>query len=234
MHQPNIGEAHVWPIMMRLNAFFSLTLVATFLVLPPARAQDVDADLKIYAVSVINVAPYMRPFRGYGIYLGQGRIITAAHVVGHWSLLMSPRIMIAGQELPSKVVKKGSFEQTDLALLTIDEATLPVSLRLRRNPLCKTPPKVGMDVVVVYPDRTTHSRVIPPTAIPSEYRTRFSTLIAAVQGSGSGAFDADKKCLLGIMSASVGIDPHRLKGAHAGYFVPASKIADFIPAEFRF
>lgn len=220
--------------MIRSTAFFFFIFAATFLTLSPAHAQSIDADLEIYAVSVINVAPYMRPFSGYGIYLGQGRIITAAHVVGHWSLLMSPRIMIAGQELPSKVVKKGSFEQTDLALLTIDEATLPVSLRLRRNPLCKTPPKSGTEVVVVYPDRTARSRVISPRAIPTDYRTKFSTLIADVQGSGSGAFDANKKCLLGIMSASVGIRTNRLQATHAGYFVPASQIADFIPAEFRF
>jgi hypothetical protein len=218
--------------LIRSTALF--VFAATFLILPPARAQSVDADLQIYAVSVINVAPYMNPFSGYGVYLGQGRIITAAHVVGHWSLFMNPRIKIAGQELSAKVVKKGSFEQTDLALLTIDETTLPVSLRLRRNPLCKVPPNPGMDVVVAYPDRTTHSRVISPRAIPSEYRTKFSTLIADVQVSGSGAFDANTKCLLGIMSASVGMHDNRIRTAHAGYFVPASQIADFIPAEFRF
>lgn len=220
-------------IFRHSTAFFALSW-ATLLLLSPVCAQALDDDLEVYAVSVINVAPYRRPFSGYGIYLGHGRIITAAHVVGHWSLLFNPRLIIAGQELPAEVVKKGSFEHTDLALLTINETTLPLRLRLRRNPLCSTPPKPGMDVVVVYPDRTTHSRVISARAIPSEYRTRFSTLIAEAQGSGSGVFDANKKCLVGIMSASVGMRDNQLRPAHAGYFVPASQIADFIPAEFRF
>jgi len=219
----------------RLTASLCFILMVTVLVPPRVCAQSPDDDLKIYAVSVHNLAPYRRPFSGYGVYLGQGRIITAAHVVGRWSLLFEdPKIVIAGQELAAKVIKRGSFEQTDLALLTIDETTLPLSLRLRRNPLCKEAPKVGMDVIVVYPDRTTRSPVISSRAIPTDYRAKFGTLIADVQGSGSGAFDANKKCLLGIMSASVRIQSNREQNRHAGYFVPASRIADFIPPEFRF
>ena len=217
---------------MRSIAFASLVLAATFLLSLWARAEDFDSDLKIYGVSVINLAPYRRPFTGYGVYLGEGKIITAAHVIGRWAYLFeNPRVIISGQELQAKVLKKGSFAQTDLALLDIDEATLPVSLRLRRNPLCKELPKIGMDVIVVYPDRTTRSRVISPRTIPPFYRARFGTLIADVQGSGSGAFDAEEKCLLGIMSASVlQAEP---PGGHAGYFVPASEIKEFVPPEFR-
>jgi len=58
-----------------------------------------------------------------------------------------------------------------------------------------------------------------------------------VQGSGSAVFDARTKCLLGIMSAS--LPAHTSYGYlelnwRAGYFVPAFKIADFMPAALRF
>ena len=35
-----------------------------------------------------------------------------------------PKIVIAGQEYPTSVVKEGSFEGTDLTLLSIDEDLL--------------------------------------------------------------------------------------------------------------
>ncbi len=100
------------------------------------------------------VAHFKEPFTGYGIYLGQGAVITAAHVLGRWPYFISnPRVLIAGQELPAKVIRTGSPGTTDLAILSVDETRLPVSLRLRRNPLCKEPPQAGENVIVVVPGR---------------------------------------------------------------------------------
>jgi hypothetical protein len=222
-----------------------LIIAVTAMVSSPVYAQSSDDDLRVYAVSVINVAPFKRPFSGYGIYLGQNAIITAAHVVGHWSLFENPTIIIAGQEISAKVIKKGSFPQLDLALLAVQDASLPVSLRLRQNPLCKALPDVGKEVVVVYPERTVRSRIISAQTIATRYRSHFGTLISEQQGSGSGVFDADKKCLFGIMSAAVttlhdfmstGVARFDLQGQNGrvGYFVPASTIATFIPAHLRF
>lgn len=47
---------------------------------------------------------------------------------------------IAGQDLPARAVREGSFERLDLTLLSVDEQKLPVSLRMRRTPLCEKPP----------------------------------------------------------------------------------------------
>jgi hypothetical protein len=72
---------------------------------------------------------------------------------------------------------------------------------------------------------------------------RFNTVISDVArtgNSGSGVFDAQKKCLLGIMSRKITqIRTRKDTGSKesydiAKYFVPASRIADFMPAEFRF
>jgi hypothetical protein len=153
----------------------------------PLDSPSPDESLRIYAVDVAHTAPFAKPFVGYGTYLGRGLVITAAHVVGHWPLFTNPRVLIAGYNLPAKVIKEDYVNQTDLAFLSVDEARLPVSLRLRRNPLCKGVPRIGTNVVV--PHKTTRSRVISPQLIAPEYReyrTRFDTLISDPEPSGSG------------------------------------------------
>jgi len=72
--------------------------------------------------------------------------------------------------------------------------------------------------------------------LPFTLRNKFSTLIgdvATTGNSGSGVFDPNRKCLLGIMSQK--ITSHMPEGDKdiAKYFVPAAAIRDFIPAEFR-
>ena len=198
--------------------------------------------LRIYAVNVVKTPPFETPFVGYGIYLGQGIVITAAHVVGNWPWLTNPTVRIAGQDFPTKILKEGSFRETDLALLAVDEAKLPMSLQLRRNPLCKAAPGVGMEVVDVLPQRVSQARVISPRSIAPEFRHRFATLIDAPRASGSGLFDPERKCLLGIMSAKVTKYSYQLSvtgvmakpNGFAGYFVPASQIMEFIPQNLHF
>ena len=110
-----------------------------------------------------------------------------------------PKVVIAGQEYPTSVVKEGSFEGTDLTLLSIEETLLPMRLRLRQNTLCKEPPRPGQQVVTVIPEAVVHSHILAPARIPVSVR-RFSTVIADVAqtgNSGSGVFDAQHRCLLG-------------------------------------
>jgi hypothetical protein len=227
---------------MRVVAWLSLAVVMALHVLASAHAQTPADSLRAYAVNVVKTPPFQKQFTGYGVYLGQGFILTAAHVVGHWPVFTHPRVRVAGQDLPAKVIKKGSFEQIDLALLSVDQARLPVSLRLRRNPLCTQPPAVGMDVIDVTPEAITRLQVISPLVIPAALRKRFDTLITRPQESGSGIFDAERKCLLGIASAKV--EKYRQQIANgkptwwpdgfAGYFVPAAQIATFLPADVRY
>jgi hypothetical protein len=196
----------------------------------PGCAQAVDAtdsSLRIYAVHVSGGL--------YGVYLGQGLIITAAHVVGS----ANPPVRIAGLDLSGKVVKLSPFEQLDLALLSVDEEKLPINLRLRRMPLCQRPLFAGEPVIVAIPERTARSQVVSPLSLPSNIRNRFSTAIkdvATTGNSGSGVFDANLKCLLGIMSRKI-FDRPAGGGADkdlAKYFVPAPIIRAFIPSEYGF
>jgi hypothetical protein len=209
---------------------------------PPLHAQANDVALQIYAVNIVKTPPFKEPFTGYGVYLGQGLVLTAAHVVGHWPFFTRPRVLVAGQDLPVTIIKQGSFETTDLALLSIDAERLPVSLRLRRNPICKIPPKVGMEVVDVEPQATTRAKIISSFLIQPSLQQRFDTLIDSPKDSGSAIFDPERKCLLGIVSAKVekyayGMWKGRLLWApngYAGYFVSAAKISNFLPQDIRY
>ena len=199
-------------------------------------AQNLDNSLLAYAVNV-HRTPMQTWGPGYGIYLGKGLFITAAHVVGR-AWMTRPKVVIAGQEYPTAVVKEGSFEGTDLTLLSIEETLLPMRLRLRQNTLCKEPPRPGQDVVTVVPEAVVHSHILAPARIPIAVR-RFSTAIADVAqtgNSGSGVFDAQRRCLLGIMSRKISqtrVQPgtgRRETNDIAKYFVPASEILAFMPA----
>lgn len=105
-------------------------------------------------------------------------------------------------------------------------------MALPRMPLCIAPPWPGDPVILVDAERATRSRIISPHVLPFTMRSRFWTLIADVAttgNSGSGVFDPNRKCLLGVMSQkimSAGKDV-------AEYFVPAAEIRKFISAEMR-
>lgn len=141
---------------------------------------------------------------GYGIYLGRGLVLTAAHVVGHAFLI--PTVSIGGQDFEAKVVREGDFEKTDLTLLSIDETHLPEKIGLRVMPLCKRPPQPGQRVVVATPDAVSHSNIMSPKLLPADIRNCFDTVIvdvASTGNSGSGVFDDATRCLLGIMSRKI-------------------------------
>lgn len=219
---------------------FAITVAATFF--GSVRAQGPGDSLRIYGVNIVKKTPFEEPFTGYGVYLGRGLVITAFHVIGRWGSLKNPHVLIAGQSLPATILKEGSLEETDLTLLSIDAGRLPVSLQMRLNPLCKKPPTPGENVFVVYPAKTARSQIISPLQIEPGFRKKFDTLIAEPAGSGAGVFDADRKCLLGIISRKIpkfnywesGVKVIARPAGEAGYFVSASLIADFIPTKFRF
>jgi S1-C subfamily serine protease len=228
------GPIEAMSLLFRLVAITACLLSATAVI----AAEDTDAALSAYAVSINRSAADNRS--GTGIYLGKGLVLTASHVVGQ-ALLNRPKVTIAGQDLPARVLKQDTFERSDLALLAIDEESLPTSLRLRRISLCEARPWPGEDVITVIPEETVHSHVISPQGLPLQAK-RFNTIIADVArtgNSGSGVFDTQKKCLLGIMSRKISQVRTKLTDGSkqtydiAKYFVSASIIAEFLPAEVR-
>jgi len=118
----------------------------------------------------------------------------------------------------------------------LDEEQPLARLRLPRLQLCEAPPWPGDPVIVVDARHATESQIVPPQVLPFTLRTKFSTLIrdvATTGDSGSGVFDPNRKCLLGIISRK--LTSHTTEGDKdvAKYFVPAVAIRDFMPVEFR-
>ena len=81
-----------------------------------------------------------------------------------------------------------------------------------------------------------------PLSLPFRVPRKFSTLISdvgATENSGTGVFDAGKKCLLGILSRKFFLrlnsgDAETQEKDIAKYFVPAPTIRAFIPTGYRF
>jgi hypothetical protein len=104
--------------------------------------------------------------------------------------------------------------------------------------LCEKLPSVGQAVIVSTPDGTARSRILSPIWLSANVRERFATVIedvGATGDSGSGVFDADRHCLLGIMSRKiqVGRGPEIKPIGIAKYFVPVTTIRAFMPEEYR-
>jgi S1-C subfamily serine protease len=214
-------------------------VAASLLPLGFTHAEPTDGSLRIYAVNIIQDPP--QSWTGYGIYLGKGLVITAAHVVGS-AAHSNPTVRIAGVDLPAHAIKEGSLERVDLTLLSIDKQKLPIYLQMRRLSLCDNQPWPGEPVIVAIPEGTARSQVMLPALLPANVQKKFPTVIrdvATTGNSGSGVFDAGQKCLLGIMSRKITVRPNTAPGKAeekdiAKYFVPASTIRAFIPTEYRF
>jgi hypothetical protein len=196
------------------------------------------ADRKESAGPLIATAAIIRNGEqtGSGVYLNSGLIITASHLTAVDAMM---GVRIAGlvlPVLPAKILKQGSSEDVDLSLLLVDEEKLLSSVRLPRMQLCEAPPWPGDPVIVVDARHATESHVVSPRVLPYTSRIKFSTLIgdvATTGNSGSGVFDPNRKCLLGIISKK--FTSHTTEGDKdiAKYFVPAVAIRDFMPVEFR-
>ena len=214
-----------------------LGLVGSASAAGPASPQD--DELRLYAVHIDWTPKQSWP--GYGVYLGNGFVLTAAHVAGSFAR-NKPQVEVAGRQFPTTLIRQGSFDGVDLTLLSVDSSLLPLRTGMRRMPLCQKGPFPGEGVVVAIPEGTARSRVLSPAVLPPDVRGRFSSVIgdvATTGNSGSGVFDARQQCLLGIISRKITV--RRMRPGQplrqfdiAKYFVPAADIKAFLPADASF
>jgi len=206
------------------TAFVGLVCLA----ISGSHAEPTDNWVQDYTVQLLR-GDEQKP-HGAGVYLGNGLVITAAHVAG----ANTRGVQITGLNVPAWLVKTGSFPQLDLSLISMDQRKVPDSLREHRMPLCQEQPPVGAPVILAAPRGITRTSIVSPTVIPPEFRAKYSTLISegSTDGkSGSGVFDAEGKCLLGILSLK--FTNEIVHKDYASYFVPASTIQSFIPVGIR-
>ena len=223
-------------------AILFLVNVAAAAVAGSAYSQNTDEALRLYAVHIDRTQS--TPLNGYGVYLGNGFVITAAHVVGGGDAT-KPQVKIAGERLPTQVVKDGDLNDVDLTPLSVDVHQLPSSLASVHMPLCQNPPGAGEPVIVATPEGVARSYIMSPSLLPATIPAKFRTVIryvAETGNSGAGVFDAKAKCLLGIISRRIsGVLHTPVEGQVidvpvnvAKYYVPVSEIAKFIPPDIRF
>jgi Trypsin-like peptidase domain len=217
------------PVSMKGNTRLAFALCLVTVLLAPVSE---GADRKESSDPWIVSAQILRNggASGSGVYLASGLIITAAHLT---AVDANMSVSIAGVVLPAKVLKQGSFEDVDLSVLSVDEGKLPASIGLIRMQLCEAPPWPGDPVIVVDAVKATESHIVSPEALPYKFRNKFSTLIgdvATTGNSGSGVFDPNRKCLLGIMSRKFTSHATGRDKDVAKYFVPAVAIRDFMLA----
>lgn len=170
---------------------------------------------------------------GPGVYLGSGMIITAAHIVNPTAELS---VNLGGVNIPAKILKQGVFEDVDLSLISIDQEKVPPRVTISRMPICEAPPWPGDPVIVVDTTNASRSHIASPQMLHFTIRNKFSTLISDVAttgNSGSGVFDPNHKCLLGIMSRKFTREVGGKTQDVAKYFVPADEIRAFIAAALK-
>ena len=162
---------------LQYAAPFYLGLSVIVILAGPVPAQDSIYQLRQYTVVTDG---------GHGVYLGNGFVITASHVVGS-----EPRVEIAGRKLQAKIIRRGDPSSVDLALLSVDDG-LPKRLGLRHIALCQNSPGTGEPVLVATPDGFTQSYVMSPSLLPENIPSNFRTVIRYVElgNSGSGVFES--------------------------------------------
>ncbi len=219
------------------DVVLGLTVAAVVMSGWPAAFAQAPALFDPQAVAINVHRTPVQPWPGYGIYLTDGLVITAAHVAGQ-GLLTHPKVVFEGQELPTSVVKEGSYPDNDLTVLKID-APVPPKLAALHTRVCTVAPHPGELVLVATPEALTKSEIIKPEVLPPNMRDKYAASIKDVYttgNSGSGVFDADQRCLLGIMSSKIESDLRLIvNGEHvvrkiglAKHFVPAKDIQDFV------
>ena len=217
---------------MRFEMGFSL-LALILAIQNTTAAENNDNALKVYAVRMVE--GIQEKWAGAGIYLGQGLVITAGHVTGAYR----PGVQIDGLTFPANTVKRES--KIDLALFAIDSEKLTPDLRSRNLSFCLSEAEADAPVSVITPDGISHSRIASPLVLPPTDRSKWGTMIKDTETggkSGSGVFDSEKLCLLGILTAKISnriqFRDHIESKDIGTFFVPASTIQFFLPSGYRY
>ena len=194
----------------------------------PAAAEPPDAAL-VGALGVELQKPAgdgVTFSHGSGVYLGDGLVLTAAHVV---SINPSERKVSVSLDgwLTDATIEAIGEPSLDLALLKIAPAELSHQRSaLKPVDVCTVGTAPNQPVLVAATGKVTIANTIGTPIHSSTFNSDWSTLLSArfEQGnSGGGVFDAAKGCLAGIIIIGA-TDP----GAKVTEFVPAAKISMFL------
>lgn len=209
--------------MIRTLAFLLAVIAAA-----PAFAEPEGAAL-VGALGVQIMKPSGQPginVQGSGVYLGNGLVLTAAHVIKPNPTLPTATVVMDGIQTEAKVAAIGQGA-VDLALLKIEPGEISHQRRaLEPLKVCDLGTAPNQYVVVAAEGVISTSKTIgSPVQLPASTGT-WSNVLSTGYGhgsSGGGVFDALKGCLAGIIIVAVS-GP----GVELTQFVPAPEIAMFL------
>lgn len=223
-------------------------VLVLLLVAPPALARADDAAPTLPTPAEVGVrvekpaGDGVHYSQGSGVYLGEGLVLTAAHVVKYDPDHSHVTVLLDGIRTDGNLVFDGQKHNVDLALIKLEASEL---LPKRRDqtpvPLCLANPAPNQPVVVAALGTVSNALTIP-SAIASDATAAKDTgtwtnilTIGYHQGnSGGGVFHPREGCLWGIINKEMG-GPLKGSGVVVDLtaFVPASKIAPFIGEYFE-
>lgn len=169
--------------------------------------------------------------QGSGVFLGDGLVLTAAHVVDINPSNPNVTVVLDGWRKDGVVVKDGHKDNLDLALVKLPPQALSAP-RMAQAPvtLCPDNPTPNQKVVVASTGNVTEAATIN-TAITSDGQAGTWTNLLSTGfhhgASGGGVFNPKQGCLWGIINIELsGNVDGRFLDLTA--FVPASKIKPFL------
>ena len=215
----------------RVGWIFAI-LVAVVTAPPPGRAEPADAALPAaLGVQIEKPAGDSVHFsQGSGIFLGDGLVLTAAHVITPNPQVSTASVIMDGWRTDARLLATAP-DGLDLALLKINSGDL--SLRRRQLPptvLCATGTGPNQPVIVAAQGTLSLSRTVGAPIRSNALNGDWSTILAtgySPGASGGGVFDAQNGCLAGIL-----IIEATGPGIALTEFLPAVKIGPFL-APFR-
>jgi hypothetical protein len=163
---------------------------------------------------------------GSGVYLGDGKVLTAAHVVAVDPANKTATVILDGWRVEASIAAIDR-DKRDLALLRIPPATLSLLRQTQRPaPLCLGDPPAGRQMLVAAQGMVTPAATVA-TAITSDGKSGQGTNLLSTgfhQGnSGGGVFDPEQGCLWGIILREMSGSTLDLTA-----FAPAREIAAFL------
>lgn len=183
-----------------VNLMLGAAMIALSFLTSVSHAEPTDNWVQDHVVRLLRSGE--QNAGGAGVYLGNGLVITAAHVTGG----NTSGVRIDSLNVPAALLKTGSFPQLDLSLITMDQSKIPDSARERserRMRLCQEQPPVSAPVILAAPQAITRTSIASPTLIPPNYRTKFATLISdgSTDGKSGSGVSTLKKNVCSVSSA---------------------------------
>ena len=161
------------------NLMLATTIVGLIcLAISASHAEPMDNWVQDYVVQFLGGDE--QNAGGAGVYLGNGLVISAAHVAGGTGRVC---VRSDGQNkvlFRSAHQDQASFpEARTLSLISYGpgrQFRISAPCGERRMTLCQEQPPTGAPVILAAPQGITRTTIASPTLISPEYRTKFSTL----------------------------------------------------------